>query len=325
MALLLNEADVQSIVSMPMAIEAVEGVMRLQARGEATNHPRRRHRVSGGYLHVMDAAIDPLAVMGLKAYTTFQGDHNRFHVLLYSADQGKLLAIIEADALGRYRTGAASAVAAKALANPHPREAVVIGAGRQARTQILAMIQGLHLRRYRIYSRDGEKVLQMLESIHHELRDKPVKLSCEHRDWRKGIEIEGADIVIAATTSRAPVVLGQALKPGMTILAVGANYLNRRELDRECFEKIAGIVVDSIDQTRLESGAINDAAGAGLVRWDSIVELKDVVGGKIKPREEEADIVLFESHGMALWDIALANRIYDEAMHRKIGTNIPTE
>lgn len=325
MALLLNEAQVQSLISMPMAIEAVEQAMKMQAKGEATNHPRRRHRVSSGVLHELDAAIDPWAVMGLKVYTTFQGDQNRFHVMLYSADSGKLLALIEADTLGRYRTGAASAVAAKYMANPNPREAVVVGAGRQARTQILAMIQGLGMRRFRIYSRSGDRVLTLLESIHEELKANPVKLSCEHFDWQKGVEVEGADLIVSVTTAREPVIQGKLLTAGQTFLAVGANYLNRREYDRDVFKKVSRIVVDSVEQSRAESGALNDAIGAGLVRWESVVELKDVVSGKVRGREKNTDITLFESHGLALWDIALANRLYDEARLKKVGTEIPTE
>jgi ornithine cyclodeaminase/alanine dehydrogenase-like protein (mu-crystallin family) len=325
MSLLLSEADVLSVLSMKMALEAVEESMRLQARGEATNHPRRRHRVSGGFLHEMDAALDPLAVMGLKVYTTSQGDQNRFHVLLYSADSGKLLALIEADALGRYRTGAATAVAARYLGCRSPREAVVVGAGRQARTQVLALILGLDIRRFRIYSRDGHKVLEMLESIHRELRDDPVQLTCEHLDWQKGISTEGADLVVTITTARAPVLAGRHLNPGLTVVAAGANSMQRRELDRDCFKKFNRVVVDSIEQARIESLAISDAAAAGLLPWESVIELKDVVSGKIRGRGQDGDVVLFESHGIALWDIALANRVYDEARLRGLGVEIPTE
>ena len=131
MALYLTEDEIDSLVSMTDAMAAVEECFRHQGEGAATNEPRRRVRVPGGLLHVMFAADPAAGVLGLKSYTTFAGGA-RFHVLLYSAEDGGLLAMIEADRLGQLRTGAASGVATKYLSRQDASVAAVFGTGYQA-------------------------------------------------------------------------------------------------------------------------------------------------------------------------------------------------
>src|SRR5262245_7424757 len=134
MPLYLTEGDVEQLLPMEMALERVERALVELGRGRATNEPRRRARVPGGMLHVMFAAEPEAGVMGLKAYTTFAGGA-RMHVLLYSAQDGALLALIEASRLGQLRTGAATGVATKYLARADAGIAAVIGTGYQAETQ----------------------------------------------------------------------------------------------------------------------------------------------------------------------------------------------
>src|SRR3972149_285712 len=105
MALLLRERDVEELLDMAAAREAVEEVLRQQGQGQAPNQPRRRVFVPGGVLHVMSGAMLGWGVMGLKAYSAVKGKV-RFVVLLFSTDTGELLAIIEADRLGQMRAGA---------------------------------------------------------------------------------------------------------------------------------------------------------------------------------------------------------------------------
>jgi len=117
MALLLSEPEVTMLLPMSLALEAVEEAFRWQGEGKLTNKPRVRLPVHGGLLHVMPAALPEARVMGLKSYATVRGGV-KFVVLLFSAETGALLAIIEADKLGQMRTGAASGVATKHLARP---------------------------------------------------------------------------------------------------------------------------------------------------------------------------------------------------------------
>ncbi len=157
MTLLLKEADVCSLLTMPLAIEVVEESLRHQGEGEVILHPRRRLRLpNNGLLHYM-AAADPLVgYSGMKLYTVAQGVA-RFVIPLFSLKTGEMAALIEADALGQIRTGAATGVATKYLANANARTAGIIGTGYQARTQLEAVAAVRKLERVRAYGRDPER------------------------------------------------------------------------------------------------------------------------------------------------------------------------
>ncbi|HWO45367.1 MAG TPA: ornithine cyclodeaminase family protein, partial [Methylomirabilota bacterium] len=137
MTLVLREADVRQVVDMDAVIGAVETSMRELGDGTAQNEPRRRAFAPGGLLNVMFATYPGGGYTGLKAYT-IGGGKVRFLVTAFALD-GSLQALIEADLMGAYRTGAASAVAAKALRPKSPVTVAIIGTGYQAHTQVLAL------------------------------------------------------------------------------------------------------------------------------------------------------------------------------------------
>src|ERR1700693_3725419 len=153
MTLLLTEADVRSLLTMPVALEVVEDSMRLQGEGKLILHPRRRVKMpDNGLLHYM-AAGDPIhGYIGMKIYTTVRGAA-RFIVPLFRSTTGEMAALIEADALGQIRTGAASGVATKYFANSNARTAGIIGTGYQARTQLEAVAAVRRLERVRACGR----------------------------------------------------------------------------------------------------------------------------------------------------------------------------
>src|SRR5262245_61833667 len=126
MALFLDEQQVTDVLTMEMAMAAVEEALKQQGLGAAINNPRTRVRLPTGQLHMMGAALPSRGVIGYKAYTAFRGQA-RFHVMLYSSDTGELLAILQADRLGQMRTGAASGVATKYMARAEARSVGKIG------------------------------------------------------------------------------------------------------------------------------------------------------------------------------------------------------
>ena len=139
MALLITEGLVRELLTFEEAIEAVEEGFRLLASGEAVNVPRRRAIARGAVLHVMSGAVlGRFNVAGLKAYLSTR-ESLRFAVLLFDLSTGELAAIIEADWLGRVRTGAASAVATRFMAKADSETLGIIGSGRQAWTQFEAL------------------------------------------------------------------------------------------------------------------------------------------------------------------------------------------
>ncbi len=312
MAIFLREADVEKLAGMPMALDAVEIAFRLQGEGKAENAPRRRCRLDKGYLHVMSASLPSLGVAGLKAYTTVEGEA-RFHVYLYRASDGILLAVMEADRLGQLRTGAATGVATKFMARQDASRVGIFGAGWQARAQLEGVCAVRTVESISAWSRTREK----LEAF------------CAEMSGKLGITVQPAaspeatakdkDIVITATTATEPVVMGEWLADGTHVNAIGANFLARQELDIKAIQRCACVIVDSAEQASLESGDLARAADAGAFYWEDARELGAVVTGDYPGREDEGEITLFKSHGIALEDVAFAAKIYEAAVKAQVG------
>ncbi|NWG13976.1 MAG: ornithine cyclodeaminase family protein [Acidobacteria bacterium] len=315
MAILLREADVEKLADMATALNAVEQAFQLQGEGKAENAPRRRCRLERGYLHVMSASLPPLGVAGLKAYTSVEGK-THFHVYLYGSSDGTLLAVMEADRLGQIRTGAASGVATKYMARQDARRVGIIGAGWQARAQLEGVCAVRTVESIAAWSRTPEK----LEAFCQEMTE---KLGIQVQPAASPEEtVKDKDIVITATTATEPVVMGDWLSKGTHINAIGANFLARQELDIAAIQKCACVIVDSAEQAALESGDLARAADAGAFYWEDARELSAVVIGDYPGREDDGEITLFKSHGIALEDVAFAAKIYDAAVKARVGEKL---
>src|SRR5215467_7263178 len=157
MALLLTEADVRRLLTMPMALSAVEESFRRLAAATAIMHPRRRLHMPGkSYLHYMAAADATAGYMGMKIYSSAR-EGLRFVVPLFHLDSGDMVALIEADFLGQMRTGAASGVATRVLSRTDSKIVGIIGTGLQARTQLEAISLVRQIAEVRAYGRDARR------------------------------------------------------------------------------------------------------------------------------------------------------------------------
>jgi alanine dehydrogenase len=314
--LLLSEADVKSLLTMPIAIEAVEDSFRRLADGSAQVHSRQRlHLPSKSYLHYMAAADGVSGYMGLKIYTS-SGKGLRFLVTLFSVESGELLALIEADFLGQMRTGAASGVATRYLARENSRSLGMIGTGLQARTQLEAIAPVRKLEEVRVFGRDAGRREKFATEMSDALKIPVVPTASAES------AVRDADIVVTSTTSTAPVVEGHWLKPGVHINAIGANFPQKRELDTRAVERCDLIVVDSRAQSKLESGDLIQVFGEDEARWTGVRELAEVVAGKVGGRTSTSEITLFKSNGIATEDVVVAGRIFEMARERGIGRDV---
>jgi alanine dehydrogenase len=319
MAIFLTEQDVTQLLTMDEALAAVEAVFKSQATGEATNEPRRRAHAGAATLHVMSGAVSNFGpfkgLLGLKAYTvTRQG--MRFHVSLYDAESGELLAFIEANKLGQMRTGAASGVATKYLARRDAKTVGIYGTGWQAQSQLEAVCAVRDIERVRVYSRSTENRARFCSEMGAKHRG--VELTPVGRP-EEAVE---ADIVITITTTRDPVFSGAWLRPGTHINAAGGNSILRRELDDEAIKRASFIAVDSLDQARIEAGELVVPVEKGLLTWERVHELRHVVNGETRGRTDDAEITLFKSLGIAIEDIAAASVLYRKARENKAGKEL---
>jgi len=317
MALLLTEEDVKSILTMPMALEAVETSFRHLADGSAISHSRQRLRMAGkGFLHYMAAADSAGGYMGLKIYSVSPGGA-RFLVPLMNAQSGEMLALIEANYLGQVRTGAASGLATRLMAREDARAAGIVGTGLQARTQLEAVALARKLEQVRAFSRDAARREKFATEMTARL-GLPVMAVATAEE-----AVRGADILVTSTTSTKPVVEGRWLEPGVHINAIGVNFAEKRELDAEVVARCDVIAADSVEQSKLEAGDLIQAFGNDASRWDAVRELSQIVSGKISGRTNPAQITLFKSNGIAIEDVVVAGQIYELARQRGIGREIP--
>jgi alanine dehydrogenase len=315
MALFLDEQQVTDVLTMEMAVAAVEEALKQHGLGTAINNPRTRVRLPTGQLHMMGAALPARGVIGYKAYTAFRGKA-RFHVMLYSTDTGELLALLQADRLGQMRTGAASGVATKYMARADARNVGIFGTGWQARSQLEALCAVRQIHVIKAFGRDAMRRQRFCVEMTQQLG-----IPVEPADTPEMV-VKGMDVVVTSTSAREPLFDGNWLEAGTHVNAIGSNALIRREVDDATVRRSALIVVDSKEQARLECGDLLGPLERGLIHWEQVRELGDVVAGLISGRREASEITLFESHGLAIWDLAAGMAVYDAAKAKGIGREI---
>lgn len=313
--LYLTEGDVAPLLTMDLALSAVEAAFRKVGIDEAVNVPRQRCQTDLVMLHVLPAAAKTLGVLGFKAYTTSKTGA-KFHVTLFDAKTGEMTAIIEADALGQYRTGAASGVVTKKLARHDATTVGLYGTGKQARTQLLAVCKVRAIRQAKVYGRDAERRKAFAAELARETGVEVVPVDTPEEAAR------GMDVVCTATTAREPVLLGEWLADGAHVNLIGSNFLAKAEADAEVFRRAAVVTVDSKDQAKTEAGDFVAALNNGMLNWSDVCDYPKLHIGKYPGRGSPTDITVFKSLGLGIEDIALAARVVDLARQRGIGREI---
>jgi ornithine cyclodeaminase/alanine dehydrogenase-like protein (mu-crystallin family) len=311
--LLLSEDEVRRLLTMELALEAVEQGLRKLALDEAMNTSRARVQTDHAMLHVMSAAAKSLGVMGAKMYSTSRKNGARFLLPLFDGKSGALLCLMQADYLGQMRTGAASGIATQYMARPDATEVGLYGSGQQARTQVQAVCRVRRIRQVQVYSRNEERrrafAAEMSELCQTEVVAVP----------RPEMAAEKKDIIITATTSREPVLNGHWIAEGTHINAIGSNFLGKAEIDSATVRRCAVVAVDSKDQARLEAGDFQQPLEDGSLHWTEVRELGQIIVGRYPGRKHPQDVTLFKSLGIAIEDVAVAARVYARARDEGAG------
>jgi ornithine cyclodeaminase len=295
----ITDADVARHVSPGDALEAVRGAFSELAAGTAAIQARHRTAVGDVKLSTLGAVLGGAGVLGAKAYSTVGGRFT-FLVVLFAADDGRRLAVLESDELTRLRTAATSVLSTELLGRPAPRHLVVFGAGSQATAHIDAFAARFALDRITMVTREArrELALELSGRVGTEVRSL-VAGRAQHA-------LTDADVVITATRSTTPVFEATRLAPGTHVCAVGSSRPDARELAEQVYDRARPIAVEWRDQARGEAGGLLDAVGAGLVAWDDVVELAEVAAGRAGGRSADDDVSVFQSVGIGLEDVAVA-------------------
>ena len=316
MALYITEDEVRSLLTMDMAIDALEDAFKARAQGDAANQPRRRLPTSSGTYNFMSASWKSHNLVGHKSYAGGRPGIS-FHVMLYDTSRNELMAVIEANRMGQVRTGAASGVATKHMARDERGMTVgIIGSGYQAETQLEAVSRVREIASAKVFSRDEGNRQRYAAKMASAL-DIPV-MPVDSAD-----EAAQTEIICTITSSATPVLKGDWLSEGIHVNAAGNNSWMKRELDTKAVAVADLIAVDDIDQAKFECGELMRAAEIGHFSWDSAVPIHEVVAGQRPGRGSDDDITIFESQGIALEDIAVCERIVRAAREDGAGTELP--
>ena len=313
--LVLGRREVKELLSMSETLEAVERAFKLEAQGKAAMPPKLYLDLPEyqGDFRAMPACIDGSA--GIKWVSVYPGN-SKYNlptvlatIILCDPNTSYPLAIMDGTYITSMRTGAAGGVAVKFLAKRGSSTIGMIGAGAQARTQLLAISQVLP-------KIDEVKVFDQLQSASQRFAEEMgANLNINISPAKTIEEATEADIVVTTTPSRKPVVEKRYIRPGTHINAIGADAKGKQELEADVLKR-AKIVIDNVEQAS-HSGEINVPLTEGLIRVEEIYgTLGEVAAGIKKGRENDEEITIFDSTGLAIQDIICAKVVYQKARER---------
>lgn len=322
---IINQQEVGTLLPMRECIGVMERVFRSLAEGDCSLPLRQIMWLPEkiGALGLMPSSWGGAGMLGVKVVTFFPGnegtelDSHQGAVLLFEAQRGRLLAMIDATSITAIRTAAVSAVATKLLATEGAADLAVIGSGVQAQMHLEAMRIARPITRVRVASKTLKHAESFAtdQSARHSLTIEPCPTVRE--------AVEGADLICTTTSAREPVLQGDWIKPGAHINAVGSSVSSARELDAAAVAK-ARLVVDRTESALNEAGDFLLAKAEGAIGDDHIAaELGDVLLGRVAGRRSDDEITLFKSVGLAVEDLAAALHVYENA--KGVGAGERTE
>ena len=312
MALFLRDEEVNQSVTMEDMLEAIEEMQRRFGQGEVTNLARRKIIAPGGMLSVMGGGLFYDGILGVKTYTVVQGKYS-FQVSVYDAKTGELMCYTQANRLGQLRTGATTGVAVKHLSRSDAATVGIIGTGYQAPTQLEAVCQVRNVQKIRAFSRTPEGRESFAETMTDSLG-----ISVEPVNSGEAA-VAGSDIVICIAAAQEPVLQGEWLSPGATVIGAGPTTWRVREVDDATFARADKIFVDSAEQAPVEAGDMASAVDRGILQWSRLQELRQVVAGAVTGRDNPEQIIYAKLMGTGVADVAAAKLAYDRAKSKSLG------
>lgn len=313
MVLSLSAEDMQPLIDMGEAVAALDAAFARWSDPAVQNLPRRRMPVGRGAMNLLAGVLPGGDIFGLRSSVYGMDAHT---LTLYSRSVGGPIAIMACGPISVTRTGAASGVATKYLARADARAVGIIGSGKTARQQLAAIAKVRPIARVRAYSRSTAKRGEFAAALSKQLGIEVTAVDSAQA------AVRGADIVVTSTNASEPVLFGEWLEPGMHVNAMGANALDRRELDNTAYLKADRIVIDHREQGLIEAGALTGLTTAGKLSWSKIAELGEVVEGTRPGRERPEQLTIFNSLGLGFEDVVYGYTVYQKAKAAGIGRDI---
>ena len=315
----LSEDEVRSLLTMDDAIKAVERAFSDHGLGKTQMPPKsylyfNRYdgdlRTMPAYLEGMDSA--GVKIVNVHEKNPAQGLPTVMAILvLNSPHTGAPVAIMGATYLTSMRTGAAGGVAASRLARPDSRVVGLVGAGVQARTQLMALSRFFKIEQVRVVDRPMDRA----RALEAECRK---FLDCDYSPTAEVQETCDCDILVTTTPSREPVVKEVWIRPGTHINAIGADARGKQELESSLTVG-SKVVVDDMAQA-VHSGEVNVPISQGVLKPEGIYgQIGEIMIGKIPGRTSREEITIFDSTGLAIQDVATGSLVYQRALDAGLG------
>lgn len=315
--LLLSGRELEELLSPGTLIDEVERAFIAFSEGRTVTPPRTVMWVEGNWWGVMQSYVPGYGV-GVKVVNVIPANLERglptiqAVVNLFDPATGSPLAVMDGGVLTALRTGAASAVSAKYMAPRERGPVAVVGTGYQARYQLRFVSY--------VYRTDEVRVYDIREAAAESFKEYAESLGFRVVKCRSAAEaIEGARVVIEATTTKTPVIEGRYLSRPTHVISIGAHMRDARALDDDVISLAETIVVDSREAVMLETGDIRIPVERGILTLDRVSELGEVASGRKRGRLTDEGITVFKSVGLAIQDAAAAAVAYREALKRGVG------
>lgn len=318
--LLLTSQDVKELVTIEDVIKILEDGYEQHGCGEMTDISRENIRSPAieGSLKSMPAAGPP--GLGGILYTGGWADRPSDAVsklsVLFGDTHGELLCVVECDRLSWLRTGATSGVATDYCAPQDTSTLGIIGSGKQARSQLLAVDAVRDFAEVKVFSPTRANREQFASEMNDDV-SMAVRPVADPRD-----AVSGCDVVCTATTANEPVFDGEWLDPGTHINAIGAHYPDQREVDTETVQR-SKVIADALHRAQNEEGELIIPVEEGAFSWEDVTELGDVVCGAEEGRDSKEQVTLMTSGGLSMEYLVTTRGIYDRAKGKGVGTKFP--
>ena len=312
--LFINKEKIASLLPMEECIEVMEKMFRSLAAGECLQPLRNIMRLpdGSGVLGMMPGHAAKLEVMGIKVISVFHANKeagfpsHQGIVMLFDAKNGQPLMLFDALEITAIRTAAASAVATKLLSRKDSSTLAIIGSGEQAKRHIEAMLLVRNIKQINLWSRNENNAKHLVNELSAEYNI-PIHI-------KKNVQqaVEHADIICTVTASKEPVVLGDWIAAGTHINAVGSSTALARELDTTAIGR-SKLFTDRYESLFNEAGDFLIPKKEGAITDEHVkAEIGEVLSGTKKGRENDEEITVFKSLGIAAEDIFSAYHVYEK-------------
>lgn len=321
--LVLSRSDVESLLDLDACFSAVESAFRRYGAGEVPPPGALGVKATDGGFHIKAGILGgPTPVFAAKVNGNFFGNERRGLpriqgvIVVADAETGTPLAVMDSIAITRLRTAAATAVAAKHLARPDSKSIAICGSGVQGRAQLRALARLFSFERVSCFDEKEERAHHFAKEMGTELG---LNMTAAH-DLRAAVS--SSDVVVTCTPSKHPVLFFGFLKPGTFLAAVGADSEEKQELDPALMA--AATIVTDVTEQCAAFGDLHHALASGLVKREDVhAELGEIVAGRKPGRRSAEEVIIFDSTGTALQDVAAASVVLERA--RAVGRGIAVD